>query len=481
MTQTDFFVLLPIIIAAGWGVLLLLVDLFIPDNRKGLTALLAAAGLVVSLGFTIALGGQEAFAFGKMAVLDRFSVFLNVIYLVSGLAAVALAYDYNRRQGIERGEYYVLLLFSVAGMMLLTQAYNLVVVFLALELLSIPLYVLAGFARPRSDSEEASLKYFLLGTFSSAFVLYGIALIFGATAHVDLPGVVAWLAESSGFPVLFLLGAAMLLIGFGFKVAAVPFHQWAPDVYHGSPSPATAFMAVAVKAAGFAVLMRIFLTAFPSLSAQLTPILCVLAALTMIVGNVVAIAQTNLKRMLAYSSIAHAGYLLMAFVPYGQTTVARDSITAMLFYLVGYGITTLGAWALVIAMEQSEGRGLEIGDLAGLAKKYPWLAAAMLIFMLSLAGVPLTLGFWGKLYLFRTVVEGGFAWLALIGLLTALVSAYYYLRVVVMMYFRPGDPELSLNGWVGLTALIAAVLVLGMSFIPNVLLQWAASALLLIQ
>jgi NADH-quinone oxidoreductase subunit N len=357
---------------------------------------------LVSLGLTLAQGGTSELAFGGLIMLDGFAVYLNVIFLVSGLVAIALGYDYLKRMGLERGEYYVMMLFSISGMMLITQAYNLLVVFLALEVLSIPLYVLAGFAHPRQESQEAALKYFLLGAFSSAFVLYGIALIFGATASVGLDGILAALQGGTANHVLFAAGAALMLVGFGFKVAAVPFHEWAPDVYQGSPSPVSGFMSVAVKAAGFAVMLRIFLTAFPGLAETLAPALWVIAALTMIVGNVLAVVQSNIKRLLAYSSIAHAGYMLMAFVPYGSAEVGGQSVAAMIFYLIAYGLTTFGAWAVVVSLEQTEGKGLELEDYAGLGQKYPWLGVAMMVFMLSLTGVPITLGFWGKFYLFKT-------------------------------------------------------------------------------
>jgi NADH-quinone oxidoreductase subunit N len=478
MTQADLLSVLPLLVLVFWAVGLMLVDLWVPKDRKGLIALLAAVGLCISLGLTLTQSGVSTTSMNGMVVVDGFSVSLNLIFLVSGLAAIALAYDYLKRMNIERGEYYTLLLFSISGMMLMANAYDLIIVFLALELLSIPLYILAGFARPRLDSEEAALKYFLLGTFSSAFVLYGIALLYGATGNTHLVGIAQLLKEGKANTSLFLGGAALMLVGFGFKVAAVPFHRWSPDVYQGAPTSVTGFMSVAVKAAGFAALLRVFITSFSGLSAQLTPILFVLAALTMIGGNVLAIAQTNIKRLLAYSSIANAGYLLMAFVPFGNGLVLSDSVSSALFFLVGYGLTSIGAWAVVIALEQAEGKGLEINDFSGLASRSPWLALAMLIFMLSFTGVPLTLGFWGKFYLFRTAVEGGFTSLALIGLITSIISAYYYLRVVVVMYMRPGEPKPAEDGWVRFTAILTALAVLVFGFVPAPLLNVAVQALL---
>jgi NADH-quinone oxidoreductase subunit N len=289
-------------------------------------------------------------------------------------------------------------------------------------------------------------------------------------------------AINAGSVDMFLLGigAAFLLIGLGFKVAVVPFHMWTPDVYHGAPSPVTAFMAIGAKAAGFAALIRIFMVAFPGLGFDLTPILWVLAVLTLIIGNVVAIAQKNIKRMLAYSSIAHAGFILMALVPYANSDVSEDAVAAALFYLVAYALTNFGAWAVVVALEQAEGKGLELDDYAGLGRKYPLMGAAMTVFMLSFTGVPPTLGFVGKFYLFRVVVDAGMVGLALVGVLTSLISAYYYLRVVVVMYMREGEPEIRRETWVGLTVGLTAVAVVLLSIFSQPLLDWAAQAALLI-
>jgi NADH-quinone oxidoreductase subunit N len=363
-------------------------------------------------------------------------------------------------------------------MILMAQAADLIVVFLALELLSIPLYILAGIARPDPASEEASLKYFLLGAFAGGFVVYGVALSFGATGTTSLAGIVATIAEGAADITLLLVGSGLILIGLGFKVALVPFHMWTPDVYQGAPTPLTAFMAVGAKAAGFAALLRIFLAALPVLSDELVPVFWVLSALTMFTGNLIAIAQSNIKRMLAYSSIAHAGYILMALVTFGQGSLTTDVVGASLFYLFGYAVTNFGAWAVVIALEKKEGQGLNLEDYNGLGKKYPLQAAAMLVFMLSFIGVPPTLGFVGKFYLFRTVVSGGYIWLAIIGVLTSLLSAYYYLRVVVNMYMQDGDPEINPDRWLKLISLAAALAVVLLSFFASPLFRWVSRALL---
>lgn len=476
-TYNDFYTLLPFLIITVWACILVIVDLFIPRDRKGLTALLASVGIAGALGFSITQIGIESIGFNSMVALDGFSTFANILLLVCGLFGIALAYGYTKRANIERGEYYTFLLLSLAGMMLMAQATDLIIVFLALELLSIPLYVLAALSR-KTSSEESGVKYFLLGAFASGFVVYGTALVFGATGSTNLNVIFVQAASGVTSGLLLTIGAALLLVGFGFKVAAVPFHMWTPDVYQGAPTSVTAFMAAGAKIAGFVALFRVFVTAFPSLSADMTTILWALSALTMIVGNIVAISQSNIKRMLAYSAIAHAGYILMAFVPYGNERVAPTAVAAGLFYLVAYAVSNFGSWGVVIALEKSEGKGLELDDYAGLAKKYPGLALAMTIFMLSLIGFPPTLGMVGKFYLFRSAIDGGFIGLALIGVVTSLISAYYYLRVVVNMYMKEGDPDVTREPWLGITTSVTAIATVVVSFVPQFLFVLAYTAVL---
>ena len=470
--------ILPLVIVVLWACVLLLVDLFIPKDRKVWTPILASVGMLIAIGFSIAQTGVDTEAFGGMIKVDGFSQFLTILVLGSGLVAIMLAYDYLTRLGIQRGEYYTLLMFSISGMILMSMAADLIVIFLAIELLSIPLYVLAGFARPHSDSEEAAIKYFLLGAFASGFLVYGVAIVFGATGYTGLTDIFQAVQSGAVDLTLLAVGAALILVGLGFKVAAVPFHMWTPDVYQGAPSSVTAFMAVGAKVGGFAALMRIFVTSLGALAMDFTAVLWGLAALTMILGNVVAIAQKNIKRMLAYSSIAQAGYILMALVPYGQKDVINDAIAAALLYLIAYAFMNFAAWAVVITMERAEGKGLELSDYAGLGRKYPVLAAIMTVSMLSFTGIPPTLGFIGKFYLFRSVIDGGFVWLAIIGVLTSLVSAYYYLRVVVYMYMQDGEPQAQIDNWVYLTAAVTGlgIIVLGIFSLP--LLNWAYQAAL---
>jgi NADH-quinone oxidoreductase subunit N len=471
-------VVLPLMALIAWSCILLIVDLFIPKDRKGWTALLAALGLIMTMALFLLQGGQAKAGFNGMVIYDGFSSFLNLVVLGSGVAGIALAYDYNKRLKIQQGEYYTLLLFSIIGMMLMAQANDLIVIFLSLELLSIPLYVLAGFARPRVESEEASLKYFLIGAFSAGFEVFGIALAFGATGSTNLSQILnAIHANIANIPLL-AVGAGLILVGLAFKVAAFPFHMWTPDVYVGAPSPVTGFMSVGAKISGFAALLRIFISAFPSLSSDITMIIWVISALTMFFGNVVAIAQTNVKRLLAYSSIANTGYILMALVPYGNSSVNTGTIAAGLFYLVSYAIMTLGAWAVVIALEKAEGQGLLLDDYAGLGRKYPLLAASMAIFMLSFTGVPPTLGFMGKFYLFRTVIQGGYLGLAIIGVFTTLLSAYYYLRIIIIMYMREGEPVARTDVWLQLTAALTAILTIVLTLTAQPLMELANRALL---
>lgn len=474
----DRLAILPVMIVAVWAILLTLLDLYIPDDRKGITAMLASLGL--ALGLVANWSGQSnpQTAFFGMVVADGFSSYLNTLFLLSGLFGIAVAYGYIHRQNIAYSEYYTLMLFSVSGMMLMGMAADLIMVFIALELLSIPLYVMAGFHRDRLDSEEAALKYFLLGAFSGGFIVYGIALAYGASGSTRIAGIISAAQAGSASPLLLTISAALILVGLGFKVAAVPFHMWTPDVYQGAPSSVTAFMAVGAKAAGFAALLRVFMLAFPTLSSTLIPIFWALTVLTMVVGNVVAIVQSNIKRLLAYSSIAHAGYILMATVTLGQSRIMSDAAAAALFYLFAYLLTNFGAWAIVILLEQQEGRGLDLQDYAGLGKKYPALAAAMTVFMLSFIGVPPTVGFLGKFYLFRAVLEGGFVGLAVIGVLTSLVSAYYYLRVVIVMYMQDGEPLISQDPLLRWTAALTAIAVVALSLFATPLFQWATQATL---
>jgi NADH-quinone oxidoreductase subunit N len=476
MAPGELAAILPSALLAAWACALLIVDLFVPVRRRGITAGLTAVAIVTAMVALGLLAGRQAVAPGSMVVADGTGAFFQIILLLGGLFGVALAFDYIRRTDIERGEYYILLLFSLSGMLLLTISSDLVMVFLGLELLSIPLYVLAGFALPKAASEESALKYFLLGAFSSSFIVFGIALTYGATGTTQLYAVAEQvLAGQADLPLL-VVGALMVLVSLAFKVAVVPFHMWTPDVYQGAPTSVVAFMTVGSKVAGFAVLLRVLTAAFPGLSPYWTQVAVWISALTMIWGNVAAVGQTNIKRMLAYSAIAHAGYVFMAVPAAAVPGLTSQAYSAALFYLLAYSLTSLGAWGVVLAVEHSQGGGTDVEDFAGLGSRRPLLAAAMTIFMLSLTGVPPTFGFIAKFVLFQTAIEANLIGLALIGVLTTLVSAYYYLRVVVNMYMRSGLPEVRAERWLNLTIGAMAIAVVVFGLLPQPILQVAYRA-----
>jgi NADH-quinone oxidoreductase subunit N len=428
--------ILPAAIVALTGLAVLLVQAFTPKGRSAPSTQLSVAGLLAALAsvWLLATGGARGGSLAGTLSADAFSLFFHALLLVIAILSVLLSTSYLRACGCERGEYYALLLFSVVGMLGLVSSLELVAMFVALEITSIALYAMAGMRRDRPESQESALKYFLTGSFSSAFFLYGVALLYGVCGSTSLEKIARAAGPlSAGAASLALLGAALLLVGFGFKVASVPFHMWAPDVYEGAPTPATAFMAAGVKAAAFGAFLRVFGSALPGLAAQWHPLVGWLALLTMVVGNLAALAQTNLKRMLAYSSIAHAGYLLTAMV--AAPGLAGE---AMLFYLAAYASVNLGAFGTLAALARDGREPLVLADVAGLAERRPALAAALTVFLVSLTGIPVTAGFVGKFYLFNAAVAAGWVWLAIAGVLMSVVSAYYYLRVVVAMYMR--DP-----------------------------------------
>ena len=444
---------LPALLLLGGALVLILLDLFLPLERHRLIGPLALIGVLVSLAITIINYGKGGEAFGGMFVADTFTDFVNVIVLLTAGLGILLAMDYLPRTGMNRSEYYLLLLFTTGGMMFMAGANDLIIVFVALELLSIPLYVLSGFRRPELKSEESALKYFLLGAFASGFLVYGIAMIYGATGSTRLPDIWqatgAIMAAETPARFLLLLGAGLITVGLGFKVAAVPFHMWTPDVYEGAPTPVTAFMSVGAKAGGFAALLRVLVVGLPTLmiadstAAVWMDTIAIIAALTMLLGNIVAIMQTNIKRMLAYSSIAHAGYILMAVAAAGSPTVGDQGVQAALIYLLAYAFTNLGAFAVAIAIERDDGSGVTLDDYRGLARQRPGLALLMAFFMLSLTGIPLTAGFIGKWYVFWSALDAGLGLLAVIGVLTSVIGAYYYVRVIVRMFLEEGEADIS--------------------------------------
>jgi NADH-quinone oxidoreductase subunit N len=480
---------LPALVLVGWACVVLMIDLFIPPAHKYWTAWLSVLGLVGSgvalamqmISFTRAGAAQSAF--GGMLAVDGFALFLQAIFLLSAVISILIALNYLPRRGIERGEYYTLLIFTTSGMMFMAMASNLIVVFLSLELLSIPLYILSGFARPRLDSEESAMKYFLLGAFASGFLVYGIALVYGGTGTTSLSGVLAAINGTARNLALAIVGMGLILVGLGFKVAAVPFHMWTPDVYQGAPTPVTAFMSVGAKAGGFAALLRVLVTAFPSISSEWGVLISIIAGLTMILGNVVAISQSNVKRMLAYSSIAHAGYILVAVAAAQNPDVAPFAVSAAAFYLLTYTFTNLGAFTLVTALEKDDGSGTEISDFAGLGKTRPVMAIAMTLFMLSLIGLPPSAGMVGKFFVFQAAVQAGqnnllLMIVTIIGVLTSVVSAFYYMRVVVFMYMRDGEGKPVMQPALGIALAITAIGTLVLGIVPAPVFDLARQALI---
>ncbi|MDE2636871.1 MAG: NADH-quinone oxidoreductase subunit N [Chloroflexota bacterium] len=456
LAQSNLASTLPGILLLAWTLILVLVDLFAGEEREHWTPVAACIGLGISFvanAFVYSPAEGEQIALYGMFIADAFTGFLNMVILVATLIAVLMSWDYLKRADIHRGEYYILALISSAGAMFMVAANDLIIIFVALELLSIPLYILAAFRSIKNDgselslkSEESGMKYFILGAFSSAFLVFGAALVYGATGATNIPQIFSMaggiVGGTSAAAFYLLIGAALLVVGLGFKVAVVPFHMWTPDVYEGAPTPVTAFMSVTAKVGGFAALLRVLITGLSVLvlaegeAAAWQSTTTIIAILTLVLGNFVAISQRNLKRMLAYSSIAHAGYIMVAVAAAGATHVADAATQSALVYMMAYMFTNLGAFAVVMAIEREDGSGGNIDDITGLAKTRPLMAMAMTFFMLSLTGIPLTAGFVGKFMIFSSAIQAGLIGLAVIGVLTSVVSAFYYVRVVVNMYLR---------------------------------------------
>lgn len=469
-------VIAPAAILAITGFVLMLLDLLPPRGRREHMAFVGLAGVVIALVSAVLLWGSDVTGFQGMAVLDNLTLFATlVIGYATGLVLLE-SIDYLKRRGMESGEFYILVLFAAAGMVIMAGANDLVVVFLGLETMSLALYVLAGFFRTEIQAGEASMKYFLLGAFASGFFLYGIALIYGATASTNLDKIGAAVKAGAGRDPLLLIGFALLLVGFGFKISAVPFHMWTADVYEGAPTSVTAFIASGSKAAAFAALLRLLLESLRPLQGEWTWLFWVLAVLSMTLGNVVAIAQQNLKRMLAYSSIAHVGYMLMGIVAGGG--LGGGSV---LFYLLVYTFTIAGAFGIILLLERSGEEAVGIGDTAGLATRHPLAALALALFLLSLVGIPPTAGFVGKFYLFGAAVRSGYVWLAVIGVLNSAAAAYYYLRIIVNMYMREpeGTPAVMMPSFAGALAVAVALWgVIQLGIFPAPLFDLAQSAVL---
>lgn len=477
----------PVLIVLVGGVFTILVDLIaeiVADSprfgskyRKAWAPWMAIITLSFALVWTVSMWGTTGGTFAPeggeaMIVVDNYATFLNFIFLVTGILAVLISAGFLRRFELNKPEYYMLMLISIGGMMLMGMGNDLILIFLALEILSIPLYIMSGFAWPRPESEESAMKYFVLGAFSSAIFIFGVAIMYGAAGSTSLPAIYENIDVTSP---LALTAVALMLVGFGFKVGAAPFHMWTPDVYEGAPTAVTAFMSVGAKVAGFAALMRILVVALPDMADVWITAIALISALTLLLGNTIAIAQQNIKRMLAYSSIAHAGFILI-----GVAAAAENSagVGSALFYMLAYLFTNLGAFAVVIVLERKDGEGALLDDYKGLSKRHTGLALVMAIMMLSLAGIPPTGGFIGKFYVFGAALDAGLGWLAIWGVLTSVISAFYYLRVVYLMFMFDGEGELTFEPGLKLVLAITAVVTFALGLFPTMWLDLASQAAL---
>jgi len=477
---TDLKVIGPELMLTVAALAILVLTVVVPAGKRGVLGYWALGGTVA--GFFLLFPGlsRGTPAFYGIVVSDPFALFFRVLFLIVALLTVLASLEYTRREGIDMGEYYVLVLLATVGMMLMASGTNLVVIFLGLEIMSIAIYILAALMRQDVRAVEAAFKYFLLGAFASVFLVYGIALTYASTGSMDLKAIAevfetrVWV---QGLPIA-VLGLALLVVGFGFKIALVPFHMWTPDVYQGAPTSITAFMATGVKAAAFAGFLRVLFSALPSFSAHWTEILWVLAVVSMTVGNVIALAQSDIKRMLAYSSIAHAGYILVAVV--AGNDLGKSSV---LFYLLAYVFMNIGAFTVLILLGRKGEEHVTLADYAGIGFKYPLLGAAMGTFMLSLAGIPPMAGFMAKFYVFSAAVKEGFYWLAVIGVLNSAVAAYYYLRVLIFMYFRDPETEITVQAFSPAAVLVVIISVWGVlhiGILPSSFLAFAQRSIQLL-
>jgi NADH-quinone oxidoreductase subunit N len=451
----DLVALAPVLVLTVFAAGVLILDLFAGKN-KTLLAFVSLVGLLMTAISAFAKVGLPVHSFNDSYIVDHLSVFFILIFTVSSALAILLSIEYNNREGIKAGEFYSLILFCTVGMILLASSTDLIMIFLGIEIVSICLYVLAGIRRDDVKSNEAALKYFLLGAFATGFLLYGMALMYGSTGTTNLIKITAMIKSGEvGSQPLMLMGVVLLVIGFGFKVASVPFHMWAPDVYQGAPSPVTAFMAVGPKAAAFAAFYRVFAEALPDLASTWETLLYVIAVLTMFVGNLGAIMQTNIKRLLAYSSISHVGYILIAVIAKGSLGSA-----SLLFYMVTYALMIFGIFGIIIILGRKGDENLELEGYSGLGFKHPVLALSMTVFLLSLGGLPPFAGFVAKFYIFSAALKEGFLFLVIIAVLNSVISFYYYLKVIVYMYMKEpvGEFKITLSP---ITLFVVALAVIG--------------------
>jgi NADH-quinone oxidoreductase subunit N len=472
---SSFSAVVPMACVAAAAIAAMTAEAFRSPGERMPIGPLGYIGLVGAAISTYLLWDRNAVSFG-VVLADNFSLFITWVLIIVGVLSLAFSSVTVEREHLPAGEYYALMLFSLSGMILMAMASDLLVIFLALEVLSLAVYVLTGIRRDSAAATEASFKYFLLGAFASAFFLYGIAFTYGITGSTRLDRIGSLIAAQSMAPTpMQLLAVGLLLVGFAFKVSAVPFHMWTPDAYEGAPPAVTGFMSTGVKAAAFAAFVRVFLTAFEPLRGDWSTVLWVIAAATMIIGTVVGVAQSSVKRMLAYSSIAHGGYLLVALV--SANDVGKGAI---LFYLLTYAVTNLGAFGVISLLDTADRPNDQVRDYAGLWNDHPKLAILMTLFLLSLGGFPPLGGFIAKWYVFTAATRAGYTWLAIIGVLTSVVSVFFYLRIVVMIYMTPSASPLQLpavprTAAIGLFA--AAFLVLYLGILPSRVLDWAVASI----
>ena len=491
VSLTDIAGISPLIIVCITGIAVMLLEVSLSSKQRDFLAYVTIFGLLLSAVVAYFIWEDKLvakhFIFNKMLLVDRFAFFFIMLFSVGGALTTLLSINYLKHRDMERGEYYALILFAIAGMIIMAMSTDLLVLFIGLEAMSISIYALACFIRREDRGIEAGLKYFILGAFSSGFLLYGIALIFGTTGSTNLQDIAVWIRSTNAEQILsnnplLLVGLCLLLTGFGFKIASVPFHMWTPDVYEGAPTPITGFMAVAVKAAAFAVLLRTLMFGFYADSVKFgafgwETVIIVMAVITMFLGNLVALVQENIKRMLAYSSIAHAGYLLVgvAAAAHGQSAMG-----SVLYYLLVYTFMNLGAFGIISYLERQGAKRVNVSDYAGVGFKYPFIGFAMMVFMLALAGIPPTAGFFSKFYIFSAAVKADLVYLAIFGVINSLLSVYYYLRVIMYMYMKESDENvetIKYKAQLYLGVLIALILVLKLGIFPNSYLDIAQKSI----
>ena len=472
----DYGAVLPMLIVVGTAIVVLFLELFVPPDRRAWLAGVSVAGLLAAGVASISLWGQSRLAFGDTVAGDSLAAFFDVLLVGVSIVTVLISPRFLRALDLDFGEYYILLLGATAGMMLLAAATSLMTIFLGIELLSICLYVLSSFARTAQRSQEAGLKYLLLGGFASGFLLYGMALIYGATGSTSLRGIAAFVGGTNGASsnAVLLLGIGFLAVGLAFKASAAPFHMWTPDVYEGSPTIVTTFMSVATKSAAFAAVGRVFVATFPSLTSRWYFPLVLVAMLSLLIGNLVACTEDNLKRMLAYSGVAHAGYILLGILP-----GTAQGFSATLFYIAAYAVMNFGAFAVITALGVAGEQSADLSYWRGLFYRRPFLATVMTIFMISLAGIPPTVGFFAKLFVFQALVNAQLWAPLIVAVIMTVVSFYYYLRVVVTMLAAPDEAlakPASLGASTGAVLGVAAVATIVLGIFPGVVLDWATRA-----